>query len=361
MKRWFTMKLADNDNDTGEIMIYDMIGKDPWTGEGMDATDFDAELKALGPVKNINLRINSPGGNVFDAVAIHTMLENHPAKITASIDGIAASAASLIAMAADNIVMPENAFMLIHEPSGFTVGTADEHLSAAADLERMNGTFANSYAKRSGQTIEAAKALMKADRLMTSSEAKDLGYADDISSAVKMAAVYDMRRLPEKTRAVMSAAVAADVPAAKVVEPVIIVSAAAIVPAAAAVPASVAVTPVTAASTVQAIEAAIMEPAKVIAASSAEPVAVVAAYGDAEIHATLDLCQLANMSSKASAFIKAKTPINKVRENLLAARALASDRHEIDPTPSETPKAHLDEWKELQGRVKAEMGIGKRK
>jgi ATP-dependent protease ClpP protease subunit len=316
MKRWFTMKLNDNNNETGEIMIYDMIGKDPWTGDGMDATDFDTELKALGAVKNINLRINSPGGDVFDGLAIFNMIKNHSATVTASVDGIAASAASLIAMAADKIVMPENSFMLIHKPRGMVFGTDDDMVSMAGDLERMGATFANAYATRTGQAPDVVTALMCEDRLMSATEAKELGYADDLSSPVKMAAAYDLKRLPEKARAVMAAAVAADVP--EVVVPAV-------------------------------VEPVVVEPA------------VIVAYGDADIHATLDLCLLANCSGKASAFIKAKTPIGKVREQLLAARASASDALDVDTVPPITPEAHLNEWRGLQARVKAEMGIGKRK
>jgi ATP-dependent Clp endopeptidase proteolytic subunit ClpP len=322
MKRWFTMKL--NDNETGEIMIYDMIGKDPWTGEGMDATDFDTELKALGAVKNINLRINSPGGDVFDGLAIFNMIKNHPATVTASVDGIAASAASLIAMAADKIVMPENSFMLIHKPRGMVFGTDDDMVSMAGDLERMGATFSNAYAARTGQKAEDVTALMCEDRLMSATEAKSLGYADDLSSPVKMAAAYDLKRLPEKARAVMTAAVAADEP--EVVVPAV-------------------------------VEPVVVDP---VVEPVVEP-AVIVAYGDADIHATLDLCLLANCSGKASAFIKAKTPITKVREQLLAARASASDALDVDTVPPITPEAHLNEWRGLQARVKAEMGIGKRK
>jgi ATP-dependent Clp protease protease subunit len=332
MKRWFTMKLATDDNDTGEIMIYDMIGKDPWTGEGMSATDFDAELKALGPVKNINLRINSPGGYVSDGIAIHTMLSNHPAEVTASVDGIAASAASLILMAADKIVMPKNSFLLIHKPATMAWGTDEDLMAAAADLELQGKVFAGTYAERSGQSTDDVLKLMSQDRLMSADEAMQLGYCDTISEPVKMAASFDMKFLPTAARAVMSAAIteapAADVPAA---DPVVEE------PAAAAVVAP---------------QPAVVEPI----AAKADP--AIPEYGDADIHATLDLCQLAGVPAKASAFIKAKTPVAKVREQLLSARATAADAGEIDAIPPKTPTTHLDEWKELQARVKAEMGIG---
>jgi ATP-dependent Clp protease protease subunit len=160
--------------DTGEIMIYDEIG------DGTAAA-FAAELKSLGNnVKNINLRINSPGGSVFDGLAIFNMLKNHPATVTASVDGIAASAASLIAMAADKIVMPENSFMLIHAPAGLTYGTSADHTAMAADLLALENNFAVAYATRSRNSVGAVKALMKQDHLMTATEAKASGYADEV-------------------------------------------------------------------------------------------------------------------------------------------------------------------------------------
>src|SRR5262249_52758891 len=117
MRQWFTMKAGDG---AAEIAIYDEIGKSFWGEETVSAKQFLDDLAALGDdVENITLRINSPGGDVFDGVAIYNALVNHKAKITAHIDGIAASAASYIAMAANRIVMPANAFMLIHNAAGF--------------------------------------------------------------------------------------------------------------------------------------------------------------------------------------------------------------------------------------------------
>lgn len=333
MKRWFKMQLNDNDNETGEIMIYDMIGKDPWTGEGMDATDFDSEMKALGSVKNINLRINSPGGSVMDGVAIYNMIKSHSAKVTASVDGIAASAASLIAMAADKIVMPENSFMLVHKPRGMAFGTDDDMMAMAGDLERMGSTFANAYAERSGQKPADVTALMGEDRLMTASEAKQLGYCDEISSPVKMVAAFDMKRLPEKARVAMSAAIEASAPE---IEPPAIVD-------------PVVVDPV------------VTPPVAVVTDPVDPPKPVVAVYGEKETHETLDLCMMAGKSKMAADFIKAKTPIAQVREKLTAAQASAADALDVDTIPAKTPEAHLGEWKMLQDKVKAEMGIGTRK
>lgn len=296
MKKWFSMNAQGG---VGEILIYDMIGRDWWTGEGVTAKDFDAELKALGPVSEIVLRVNSPGGDVFDGVAIHNSLKSHPAKITAHIDGIAASAASLIVMAADKIVMPANAFMLIHEPRGMAWGTADTLMAAAADLERMSTTFANTYAERSGRPVEEVRALMAADRLMDGVEAQALGYADEKTEEVRMAASFDMSRLPrearEKIAAVMSAQESQEATGEDTIS------------------GSEGDDPVAGAGE-ETIEGA---------GSDSNVVALDAARdgGVAYAQEVLDICLLAGMSDKASGFIKDRKPVAEVRREVLAARA----------------------------------------
>ena len=198
MTKWYAMK---GDQKAAEILIYDMIGRDWWTGDGVDAKSFHEDLKALGEVETITLRVNSPGGDVMDGVTIFNLLDQHPARIVAQIDGIAASAASLIVMAADEIVMPDNSFMLIHEPRSWAMGTAQDMEAVAADLTRMTATFAATYAKRSGKLdADAIKALMKEDRLMTASEAQESGFADRVTEPVKMAASFDPKRLPKMLR-----------------------------------------------------------------------------------------------------------------------------------------------------------------
>src|SRR4029077_12753927 len=112
------------EDKSAEILIYDEIGKSWWGEDTVSAKQFLDDLANLGDVDNISLRINSPGGDVFDGVAIHNALKNHKATVTAHVDGIAASAASFIAMAADKIVMPSNSFMLVHGAAGFEIRRA---------------------------------------------------------------------------------------------------------------------------------------------------------------------------------------------------------------------------------------------
>src|SRR4030095_9793561 len=198
-RTWFTMKRQDQADDedelaaaTGdpeidpnqtvpadaEIMVYDEIGM--W---GVSAADFDRELKALGDVKSINMRINSPGGDSFAGIAIYNTLQAHPATITTRVDGIAASAASLIAMAGDKIIMPDNTFMLVHEQLAMAIGPASTPRPMADDLDRVSASYANVYAARTGQTLEAVNGLMAEDRLMSAAERKQTGDADETTRA----------------------------------------------------------------------------------------------------------------------------------------------------------------------------------
>lgn len=199
MRKWFEMR-AGAPAGAAEISIYGSIGKSWWDDDAIGAADFARDLKALGDVSEITLRVNSPGGDVFDGVTIHNLLAQHPAKVIARIDGLAASAASFIVMAADEIVMPSNTFMLIHEPSGGAWGTSETLMAMAADLERMTATFAETYAQRTGMSAADVKALMKDDRLVDAAEAKEKGLCDRLDAEVKMAASYSLDRLPASAR-----------------------------------------------------------------------------------------------------------------------------------------------------------------
>ena len=129
MKRWFDFRAQARG---AEIVIYDEIG-----AFGIPAKAFLDELKALGPVAELTVRINSPGGSVFDGVAIYNALKRHDARLTVWIDGIAASIASMIAMAGDEVVMPENAMLMLHDPSGLVMGTAADMRGMAEALDKM--------------------------------------------------------------------------------------------------------------------------------------------------------------------------------------------------------------------------------
>jgi ATP-dependent Clp endopeptidase proteolytic subunit ClpP len=185
MKRWFEFKaLAQG----AEIAIYDEIG-----AFGIPAKAFLDELKALGP-QDVTLRINSPGGSVFDGVAIYNALKRHDGRVTVLIDGIAASIASMVAMAGDEVVMPANAMLMLHDPSGMVMGTAADMRSMADALDKMKAGMVGAYRDKSGRDDAEIEALMRAETWLTAEEAIDLGLADRIEDPVRMAAHFDLSR-----------------------------------------------------------------------------------------------------------------------------------------------------------------------
>jgi len=174
---------------TGEIWLYDQVGEGFFGG--MSAKTFNDELNKLGKVDTINLRINSPGGSVFDGVAIYNTLKRHPARLEVDVDGIAASIASVIAMAGDEIRMAANSMMMIHDPYGMSMGNSDEMRKTADLLDQIKGTIVDTYAKRTGETDSTIASMMTNETWMTADEAKRYGFADVITEEQRIAASYD--------------------------------------------------------------------------------------------------------------------------------------------------------------------------
>lgn len=180
-------KFLDFRNEAGvtpELLVYGDI--DEWWGE-VRSKDFAEQLKTI-DADAINVRINSGGGSVFTAQAIYSSLRMHPAKITVYIDGIAASAATIIAMAGDKIVMPENAMMMIHNPLSGVFGNAEELRDLADILDKVRDTIVAAYRNKTGLEDEKLVELMAAETWMTATEALELGFIDEVSGAMKIAA-----------------------------------------------------------------------------------------------------------------------------------------------------------------------------
>ena len=134
LTKWAEHSLAavpDADGDT-TISMFDVIGEDGWTGGGVTAKRISAALRSIGN-RDVIVRINSPGGDMFEGIAIYNLLRTHPAKVTVEVLGWAASAASIIAMAGDEIRIAENAFFMVHDPA-MTIEGGAEDLRAAAEL-----------------------------------------------------------------------------------------------------------------------------------------------------------------------------------------------------------------------------------
>jgi ATP-dependent Clp protease, protease subunit len=131
---------------------------------------------------------------VFDGVAIYNALKRHDAAITVWIDGIAASIASMIAMAGDEVVMPENAMLMLHDPSGLGMGTAADMRAMAEALDRMKAGMVAAYRDKSGRDDAEIEALMRDETWLSAEEAVALGLADRVKQPVRTAAHFDFSR-----------------------------------------------------------------------------------------------------------------------------------------------------------------------
>lgn len=175
-------------NKTGagaEILLYEAIVdtevEAEWFG-GVSAQGFVKALRDIGADTDIVVRVNSPGGSVFGGRAIETALREHKGKVTVHVDGMAASAASFVAMAGDEIVMSQGAMMMIHKAWTIAFGNADDLVSTAELLEKIDGTLAKTYADRSGKAdAEKFAELMSAETWFTADEAVEIGLADRVS------------------------------------------------------------------------------------------------------------------------------------------------------------------------------------
>lgn len=179
---WYRIQNATADNkDTTTVYIYGEI-LDPFLAMffgGVSAEDLIDEIKDI-DTKNIDVHINSPGGLVFEAVAIFNALNVHDATINVYVDALAASAASVIAMAGDTITMMPGSQMMIHDASAVAIGNAAEMRDAAAWLDKQSDNIASVYAYRAGGEIKDWRGLMKAETWLYANEAVELGLADGV-------------------------------------------------------------------------------------------------------------------------------------------------------------------------------------
>ncbi len=186
----------------GEIFIFDDIGD---SFDGTTAKSFAADLKALGAVRTLNIFINSPGGSVFDGVAIFNQLKRHSARKNVFIDGIAASIASVIAMAGDEINIAANGFIMIHKPWVVTGGTDTELHRTADQLTKIGNSILNIYATRTGTPENVIIDMMAAETWMNAAEALKHGFVDKITEEVAIAAHFDLSKLRAAPRELIEA------------------------------------------------------------------------------------------------------------------------------------------------------------
>lgn len=174
--------------DTAEVLLYDQIGRDPFFGEGVDAKGFREQIRAV-KAKTINLRINSPGGSVLEAAAILQALDEHPARIEVDVDGVAASAASVVMMAGDRIRVASNALVMIHNPMAGVLGDAADMRHTADLLDKVKGQIIDSYKRKSGKSRTQISDWMDAETWFTGREAVEAGLADEATAPVQVAAL----------------------------------------------------------------------------------------------------------------------------------------------------------------------------
>ena len=166
-----------------KLRLYDPI--DSWGGYwGVSAKEFVQALDEVGTdVGEIHLHINSPGGEVFEGIAILNALRNHPARVTAIVDGLAASAASFVAAGADEVVMGRNTELMIHDAWGIAVGPAADMRDMAMRLDQLSDNIASVYAGKAGGTVADWRTAMLAETWYSAQEAVDAGLADRVEGA----------------------------------------------------------------------------------------------------------------------------------------------------------------------------------
>ncbi len=293
MKNWYSICAL---NEGAEISIYDEIG-----AYGVSAKAFLADLGKLPDKAPLTLRLNSPGGSVFDAVAIYNALQRHAGTVTVSIDGIAASAASYIAMAGDEIIMPENAFLMIHDPSGMVMGTSAEMRSMAEALDKIEASLLRGYAEKSGKAEKDIAKLMAKETWLDAAEALDMGFADTMTERVKMAASFDVSRFQNTPPEIIEAVKVKDEPVTVEPEP---------------------------------------EPdASPVGETDPDP-ETIRSEAMAYAKTVVDLCRLAGQPQMAAGFLSAETSLEDIRKALIAAKAANDpDISSTHPQPGPAPQA----------------------
>lgn len=195
LEEWTERVYAAAGDDT-TINIYEQIGED-WYGDGFTTSKLNGILRGIGP-RDITVNINSPGGNVFDGLAMYDQLREHPAKVTVRIRGIAASAASVIAMAGDEIQIATGSMMMVHKAWGVIVGNADDYQDAVTVFNQIDRSLASVYATRTGMNEEQIMSMLAGPNRrsdgtwLTAAEAvtmkfADSEYADEIEPSASIA------------------------------------------------------------------------------------------------------------------------------------------------------------------------------
>lgn len=172
----------------GEIILSGMVGGDAeadgwlFSTDGFRASDVIQALADLGRDANVVVHLNSGGGIATEGAAIHAALSQHKGTVQVIVEGVAASAASLLAMAADTLIMAPGSVMMVHDPAGLTFGTAADHAKTQEALNTLGDAYAGIYADRTGKSVEEMRAVMQAETWMTGPAAVEAGFADAVTT-----------------------------------------------------------------------------------------------------------------------------------------------------------------------------------
>ncbi|EOB2808987.1 head maturation protease, ClpP-related [Enterococcus faecium] len=205
MKKFWECKQSANQNEA-DVFIFGEIVSFKWDDTDTTAASFQKDLKELGEVSQINLHINSPGGSVFEGIAIGNMLRQHKARVVAHVDALAASIASVIVASCDEVIMPENSMLMIHNPWTISMGNAKELRKQADDLDKIAESSVVTYLAKAGEklTEEKIKQIMDEETWMSAQEAYNYGLCDVVESANQVTASISQKlfetyqKIPEK-------------------------------------------------------------------------------------------------------------------------------------------------------------------
>ena len=200
LERWRPQAAEASDQT---ISIYDVIGEDWWTGEGVTAKRVAGALRSIGK-SPVTVNINSPGGDMFEGLAIYNLLREHPAEVTVRVMGMAASAASIIAMAGDRIEMGLGSFLMIHNSWGLVVGNQDDMRDAAATFAEFDAAMTDIYVARSGGDAKEIAKMMADETWLRAEAAIEAGFADATFDAPE----YETADTGKKARAALDATLA---------------------------------------------------------------------------------------------------------------------------------------------------------
>lgn len=195
MNKFWQFRAQAGNPKIGELLIYGPIASESWWGDEVTPVIFREQLEALGDVDEIHVFINSDGGDVFAAQAMLSMLKRHQAKIVVYVDGIAASSASVVAMAGDVVIMPANAMMMVHKVWTIAQGNEDDFRKMADDLAQVGKSVTAAYQEKTELPEDQINDILAEAKYMTAEEAVELGFADQIESEKLIAASLNDNRL----------------------------------------------------------------------------------------------------------------------------------------------------------------------